>query len=104
MKIKAMAHAAEITTPRVAREKMTIEIHQYAPLTDGKTPESCVAAMQLAFGGTTNWNSESGIIVVDPTSGYMLVRQSQPLQRDIRLWFGRMHSDDTEEESDIVLP
>ena len=93
------ANAVEITTPRVAREKMTIEAHRFAPLTDGKTPESCAETMRQAFGGETSWNLEiGGVIVIDPVSGYMLVRQSQPLQRDIRLWFGQMHNEETVSE------
>ncbi len=88
------ANAIEITTPRVAREKMTIEAQQYAPLPTGKTPESCAETIRQAFGGDASWNPETGgVIVIDPVSGYMLVRQSQPLQRDIRLWFGRMHNE-----------
>ena len=79
------ANAVEITTPQAARQKMTIEPHLFAPLADGQTPDSCAEALRQAF--------IDSIIVIDPVSGYMLVRQSQPLQRDIRLWFGLRHTE-----------
>jgi len=79
------ANAVEITTPQVAEQKMTIEPHLFTPLADGQTPESCAEALQQKFAG--------GTIVIDQISGYMLVRQSQPLQRDIRLWFGSLHTE-----------
>jgi len=77
------ANAVEITTPHVADQKRTIELHKFAPLADGQTPEFCAEALQQTFPGC--------VIVIDPVSGYMLVRQSQPLQRAIRFWFGHMH-------------
>ena len=101
------ANAVEITTPRIAREKMSIEAHQYTPLATGETPESCAEALRQTFGGSASWNRETngsndaagtsgsvagGAIVLDTASGYMLVRQSQPLQRDIRFWFGRIQA------------
>ena len=89
------ANAVEITTPDAAKRKMTIEAQHYSPLPAGKTPESIAETIRQAFGGNARWNDETGgIIVIDEISGYMLVRQSQPLQRDIRLWFGQMHSEE----------
>ena len=88
-------NAVEITTPDAAKRKMTIEAQHYSPLPADKTPESIAETIRQAFGGNTRWNDETGgVIVIDEISGYMLVRQSQPLQRDIRLWFGRMHSEE----------
>jgi hypothetical protein len=87
------SNAVEITTPRIAEQKMTIELHRYAPLADEQTPESCAEALRQTFRENTNGSPETGVIVLDPTSGYMIVRQSQPLQRDIRLWFGHRHAD-----------
>ena len=101
------ANAVEITTPRAAREKMTIEIQKYVPLTDDETPESCAETMRLAFGGDASWHPETGIpggaIVIDAVSGYMLVRQSQPLQRDIRIWFGSRHAEDEEKRTPSAI-
>ena len=89
------ANAVEITTPDTAKRKMTIEAQHYSPLPADKTPESIAETIRQAFGGNARWNDETGgVIVIDEISGYMLVRQSQPLQRDIRLWFGRMHSEE----------
>jgi hypothetical protein len=88
------ANAVEITTPHVAEQKMTTELHRYAPLADGQTPESCGEALRQAFRENTNWSPETGVIVLDPASGYMLVRQNQPLQRAIRLWFGHQHMEE----------
>jgi hypothetical protein len=51
--------------------------------------------MKQAVGGKEYWNAETGgVIVIDETSGYMMVRQSQPLQRAIRLWLGKMHKEE----------
>ena len=92
-------NVVEITTLRVARDKMTIEAHRFTPLTDDQTLESCAETMRQAFGGDASWNpgtgdvNDTGVIVIDSVSGYILVRQSQPLQHDIRLWFGRMQSE-----------
>ncbi|MCL2349195.1 MAG: hypothetical protein FWC50_13170 [Planctomycetaceae bacterium] len=91
------ANAVEITTPRVAAEKMTIEIQKYAPLEPGKTPELCVDTIKQVF-GRERWNNKpngtdsGGTVVTDAASGYLLVRQSQPLQREIRQWLGQLHA------------
>ena len=84
------ANVVEITTPQAACDKMTIEAQQCPPPTDEKTPESYAEAMQQTFGG---------VIVIDPVSGYMLVRQSQPTQRDIRQRLGNMHAKASEDGS-----
>jgi hypothetical protein len=89
------ANAVEITTPQAAQKNMTIEMQHYAPLAPEKTPESCAATMKQAFGGEEHWNAKiGGVIVIDKVSGYMMVRQSQPLQRAIRLWLGKMHKEE----------
>ena len=97
------ANAVEITSPIAARSKMTIEAQHYAPLlTAEKTPESIAETMRQVFGGNARWGGETGgAIVIDAVSGYMLVRQSQPLQRDIRLWFGHQHL--PEEQADEIV-
>ena len=94
------ANAVEITTQQAAREKMTMEAHRYAPLPDGTTPESCAEAMRQTFGGDASWNNTAGMIVIDSASGYMLVRQSQPMQRDIRLRFGQT----LDGEDHVIMP
>ncbi|MDR1492369.1 MAG: hypothetical protein LBT05_06585 [Planctomycetaceae bacterium] len=89
------SNAVEITTPQAAQKNMTIEMQRYAPLTPEKTPKSCVATMKQAFGGEEHWNAKTGgVVVIDETSGYMMVRQTQPQQRAIRLWLGKMHKEE----------
>ena len=88
----------EITTAEAAQqpEKMVMEVHPY-PLLDGTTPEEIVRLLRLAIApeswcpetGTTAERPEmrlGGNIVIDVPSNCLLIRQSQPVQRQIRLY------------------
>jgi len=83
----------EITTAESVRqpEKMVVEIHPYQ-IQEGDTPEDIARSLRLAI-APESWATEElpetkygGSIVIDEPSGCLLVRQSQPLQRQIRLY------------------
>ncbi len=96
----------EITTAQEARrpEKMSIEVHRYEtpekPLPDGETPEDLVKSIRSALEPGSWYDSTAaetlgrGDVIVDAASGCLLVRQSQPVQRKLRLWLGRKLSDE----------
>ena len=83
----------EITTTEVARlpEKMVLEVHPYQLLA-GETPEEIVRLLRLAIAPESWATAESpetrygGNIVIDTPSSCLLIRQSQPVQRQIRLY------------------
>ena len=91
----------EITTSYAARQpdKMSIEVHRYEtqekPLTAGETPESLVRTIRSALEPTSWYKPDDpetvglGDIIIDRPSGCLLVRQSQPMQRQLRLWLGK---------------
>ena len=82
----------EITTAESARqpEKMAVEIHPYR-LQEGETAEDIIRLLRSAVAPET-WATElpeskyGGNIVIDEPSGCLLIRQSQPVQRQIRLY------------------
>gem|GEM_PF-1613856 len=79
----------EITTDDTARspQKMSMEVHQYQ-LLEGETPDDIVMLLRSAV-APESWQSEmsyGGDIVVDVPSGCLLIRQSQPVHRQIRLY------------------
>ena len=83
----------EITTAESARrpEKMVMEVHPYQLLSD-ETPEEVVRLLRLAI-APESWvvaelpeTRYGGNIVIDVPSNCLLVRQSQPVQRQIRLY------------------
>jgi hypothetical protein len=89
----------EITTRDVARQpdKMSVEVHRFATETD-ETPEELVRIIRSAL-EPDSWrlpeNQETvgrGDIIIDHPSGCLLIRQSQPIQRQIRLWLGKKQS------------
>ncbi len=100
------ANVLEVTTALEARkpDKMSVEIHPYAtaekPLPDGETPEDLVRALCAALEPDSWYDATNrdtwglGDIVIDHASGCLIVRQSQPIQRQIRLWLGRKLSGD----------
>ncbi len=104
------AKTLEITTYDAARtqDAMSIEVHFYEtpdhPLQPGETPEELVQTLKLAV-EPDSWYSPNrpdslgfGDIVIDRPSGCLLVRQSQPVQRSIRLWLeAKMKGTKTEE-------
>jgi hypothetical protein len=82
----------EITTAEAVRqpEKMTVEIHPYQ-LREDETPEDIVRLLRSAVAPESWAAAESpeteygGNIVIDEPSKCLLIRQSQPVQRQIRL-------------------
>jgi hypothetical protein len=91
--------AIEITTQDAARQpdKMSIEVHRFVTETD-ETPEELVRTIRSAL-EPDSWripeNQETvgrGDIVIDHPSGCLFIRQSQPIQRQIRLWLGKKQS------------
>lgn len=95
----------EITTRDVARQpdKMSIEIHRYetpeALLPDDRSPEELVRTIRTVL-EPGSWCMPDrpetvgrGDIVVDLPSGCLIVRQSQPIQRQLRLWLRNDRSD-----------
>jgi hypothetical protein len=77
----------EITTAESARqpEKMVVEIHRYQ-LGEDETPEDIVRSLRSAAPESWGETQHGGDIVVDRPSSCLLVRQSQPAQRQIRLF------------------
>ena len=99
------SHVLEVTTVQAARrpEKMNIEVHRFQTpekkLPAGETPEELVKTVRAALEPDT-WfdpaNADTlglGDVVIDRASGCLIVRQSQPVQRQIRLWLGKKLSD-----------
>jgi hypothetical protein len=89
----------EITTYYAARQpdKMSIEVHRYVP-NKNVTPEELVKIIYSAL-EPNSWfvpeNLETvggGDIIIDHPSNCLLIRQSQPVQRQIRLWLGKKQS------------
>ncbi|MDR2117432.1 MAG: hypothetical protein LBP87_13735 [Planctomycetaceae bacterium] len=89
----------EITTTDSARqsEKMSIEVHRFVTATD-ETPEELARTIRSAL-EPDSWrlpdDSETiglGDIIIDHPSGCLFIRQSQPIQRQIRLWLGNKQS------------
>jgi len=83
----------EITTADAARlpEKMVMEVHHFQQL-EGETPEDVVWLLRSAI-APESWAVEDlpetrygGNIVIDVPSGLLLIRQSQPVHRQIRLY------------------
>ena len=83
----------EITTAESVRqpEKMTVEVHRYR-LQEDETPEDIVRLLRSAV-APESWEREEipetkygGNIVVDESSHCLFIRQSQPVQRQIRLY------------------
>jgi hypothetical protein len=89
----------EITTTDVARQpdKMNVEVHRFVTETD-ETPEELVRTIRSALEPDSWWLPENqetvgrGDIIIDHPSGCLLIRQSQPIQRQIRLWLGKKQS------------
>ena len=86
-------HTFEITTMESARqpEKMVMEVHRYE-LQEDETPEDIVRALRSAV-FPDSWvvlefpeTHYGGYIVIDHSSNCLFVRQSQPAQRQIRLF------------------
>ena len=83
----------EITTSESARhpDKMVVEVHRYQ-LQEDETPEDIVLSLRSAVEPESWFVSElpetryGGNIVIDTSSSCLLVRQSQPAQRQIRLY------------------
>jgi hypothetical protein len=85
----------EITTTDTTRqpEKMSIEIHRFTTATD-ETPEELVRIIRSAL-EPDSWRLPNdpetvghGDIVIDYPAACLLIRQSQPVQHQIRLWLG----------------
>ena len=79
----------EITTSESVRqpEKMVMEVHRYH-LGEDETPEDIVRSLQLAV-ELESWEPTmrfGGDVMVDRPSSCLFVRQSQPAQRQIRLY------------------
>ena len=74
----------EITTKESAwqPEKMVMEVHRYE-LREGETPEDIAHSLRSALSSET-WSDED--IVIDAPSSCLFVRQSQPVQRQIRIF------------------
>ena len=92
----------EITTAESVRqpEKMAVEVHQYQ-LREGETPEEFARLLHSAV-APESWRAAelpetkyAGNIVVDTPSNCLLIRQSQPVQRQIRLYLS---------ESELLTP
>jgi len=87
----------EITTAESARQpkKMVVEVHRYQ-LQEDETPEDIVRSLRSVVEPETWVVSErpetryGGDIVIDHASGCLLVRQSQPAQRQIRLYLSTL--------------
>jgi hypothetical protein len=86
----------EITTEDAARQpdKMSIEVHRFT----GETPEELVRTIRSAL-EPGSWRLPDdpetmgrGDIMIDRSSGCLLIRQSQPIQRQIRLWLGNQQT------------
>jgi len=77
-------HTLEITTMESARQpdKIVMEVHRYELQAD-ETPEDIVRALRSAV-FPDSWSD--GDIVIDSPSSCLFVRQSQPAQRQIRLF------------------
>lgn len=91
------AKTLEITTYDAARtaDRTSIEIHFYEtpdrPLGPEETPEELVQTLKMTQ-EPMSWASPTrhdglGDVIIDRPSGCLIVRQSQPVQRAIRLWF-----------------
>lgn len=95
------ADLIEITTRETIHrpEKMSVEVHRYEtadrPLPDGETPEGLIRAIRTSLEPNSWRNADdpdtlgSGDVIIDRPSGCLFIRQSQPVQRQIRLWLGR---------------
>jgi hypothetical protein len=87
----------EITTAESARQpkKMTLEVHRYQ-LHEGETPEEIVRSLRSAvepeswFAANSPETRGFGDMVIDKPSGCLFVRQSQPAQRQIRLYLSTL--------------
>ena len=86
-------HTLEITTMESARQpdKMVMEVHRFE-LQEDETPEDIVRSLRSAV-FPDSWvvpefseTHHGGYIVIDHPSNCLLVRQSQPAQRQIRLF------------------
>ncbi|MGL4593306.1 MAG: hypothetical protein ACRCUY_01100 [Thermoguttaceae bacterium] len=90
----------EITTQEAINkpEKMSVEVHRYvqknSPLAD-ETPEELCEIIRSALAPNSWYDSQHpetiglGDIVIDRLAGCLIVRQSQPIQRQLRRWFGK---------------
>jgi hypothetical protein len=82
----------EITTTESTRqpEKMVVEVHRYQ-LQEDETPEEMLQALRSAV-EPESWSvsEQLGDMVIDPPSNCLLIRQSQPVQRQIRLYFSTL--------------
>ena len=94
----------EITTMESVRqpEKMVMEVHRYELQAD-ETPEDIVRSLHSAV-FPDSWvvpgfpeTRYGGDIVIDPPSNCLFVRQSQPAQRQIRLFLSMPEPSEAEE-------
>ena len=81
----------EITTLESARQpdKMTMEVHAFQQLEDSVPKDEMIRLLRLSVAPETWMSSESaygGEVVLDMPSHCMLIRQSQPVHRQIRLY------------------
>jgi hypothetical protein len=87
----------EITTKETAQEpeKMTVEVHQLPGKEPTATLPDFTKTVQSAFAPNRWYRADDtqtrrfGTVVIDELSHCFLVRQSQPVQRQIRLWVGK---------------
>ena len=79
----------EITTAESVRlpEKMAVEVHRYY-LQEEETPADVVRLLRLAI--APGYWAAGGDIVIDEPSNCLLIRQSQPAHRQIRLYLSEL--------------
>ena len=104
----------EITTFEAASqpEEMTVEVHFFEtaefPLQDDESPEEWAETLKLAIAPESWYRADKpetrggGDIVIDRPSGCALIRQSQPVQRAIRVWL--LHKNNPTASSEVPTP
>ena len=106
-------HTLKITTMESTRqpEKMVMEVHRYE-LQEDEAPEDIVRSLRSAV-FPDSWvvpeipeTHDGGYIVIDRASSCLFVRQSQPAQRQIRLFLSASELLETElfEDEELLEP
>lgn len=90
----------EVTTLDATDRHPTVELHRCPPLEEGKTPDEITRTMQSVF-DPESWKESGGdgVISYDTASKLFLIRQSQPTQRNIRIWLGERTAQEQESPS-----
>ncbi len=96
-----------LTSQEAAREYKTFEVHLFAPPDSAKPSESQVRSLVEQIKTSVSpgsWKDNQDFIWYDMTSCCLLIRQSQPVQRQIRSWLERHIQQQSQPAKAVTAP